>query len=170
MNRRQMLAAASSLALAGCGGDKKDAQKETMKETPKAAAQDFAFKSHLNLSPSSIPRALTPHEIYSEAQVATMLLIALHKTPRESILPNASPTGRLVGVDTAMYGKVREYMTKYPQAVEPVLIAFQSVVQDVTLYAAESADDGGYTGPPEGCLSSGNTDLIAKALATVPKA
>lgn len=169
MNRRQMLAAASTLALAGCGGEeKKDAAKDTTKEPAKA--QDFGFKSHLNLNPSSTPRPLTPHEIYCEAQVATMLLIALHKTPQGSILPNASPTGRLAGIDPVIYGKVRDYMTKYPQEVGPALIQFQEVVQELTLYAAESPDGAGYTGPPEGCLSSGNTDLIAKALATVPKA
>ncbi len=168
MNRRQMLAAASTLALAGCGGEeKKDAAKEAPKEPAKA--QDFVFKSHLNLTPSSTPRALTPHEIYSEAQVATMLLIALHKTPRESILLNEKPTGKLAGVDPVIYGKVRDYMTKYPDAGS-ALISFQATVQDVTLYAAESSDDAGYTGPPEGCLSSANTDLIVKALATVPKA
>ncbi len=101
--------------------------------------------------------------------MATILLIAMHKTARASILSSSSPTGLLAGVDPVVYGKVKDYMTTYPQAVEPVLMAFQAAVQDLTLYST-GTDDGGYTGPPEGCLSSANMALIQAALKTVQQA
>jgi hypothetical protein len=170
MNRRQVLAA-STLALAGCGGDEKKAQSAPPAGETAKTERSNAFKATVRKPP--VNRPLTPCEVHYEAQVAAILLTALRPRVLASIPNSAAPSMALGGVmggqgaSQDAYKRVKDYMAANPNIVEPLLRDFQGLVRDMTLTFANSPDDP-YTGDPEGCLTDSNLSIV-HGLFRVPK-